>query len=89
MLAMERIGLFYQVPAALEGRPICDFITSEYGVALLLDQHVNRRGDVITTLVEALTYSRNRQEKEIRPSGRVTMRPLTSLVISNVVRKQI
>jgi hypothetical protein len=53
--AMSRIGLFYETPqAALFGRRVCDFVTSEYGVALLLDEHVNRPAHVPSTLAEAI-----------------------------------
>ena len=38
----------------LRGRQVADYVTSEYGVALLLDQHVNRPGHVPGTLGDAL-----------------------------------
>ena len=45
--AMSRLDTFYRHPGQqILGRPIADYITSQYGVALLLDQHVNRPGHV-------------------------------------------
>jgi hypothetical protein len=51
-LAVSRIGLFYDSEVA--GRPIRQWMTSELGVALLLDEHVNRPSHVHTTLGTAL-----------------------------------
>jgi hypothetical protein len=54
--AMSRIETFYRIPRQqLGGRGINAFVTSEYGVALVLDQHVNRPGHVPATLVTALS----------------------------------
>jgi hypothetical protein len=54
-LAMGRIDVFYAKPSdLLKGKSIKDFITSEYGVALLLDQHVNRPGHVPKTVAGAI-----------------------------------
>ena len=54
--AMDRIQVFYDSPRhRIEGRPVSAYLSSEYGVALLLDQHVNRPGHVPKTLAEALT----------------------------------
>jgi len=36
------------------GKPVADYVTSEAGVALLLDQHVNRPGHVPKTLAAAV-----------------------------------
>jgi hypothetical protein len=53
--AMARIDVFYRVAkSALGGRAVSDFVTSEVGVAHLLDQHVNRPGHVPKTLVAAI-----------------------------------
>lgn len=53
--AMDRITIFYSSPRhQINERPVADYVTSEYGVALLLDQHVNRPGHVPATLREAL-----------------------------------
>jgi hypothetical protein len=49
-----RLATFYpQSRAALGGRRIADLITSEYGVALVFDQHTNRPGHVEKTVAEA------------------------------------
>jgi hypothetical protein len=44
---MFRVETFYEksIPSR-KGKTISDFISSEYGVALLLDEHVNRPGHV-------------------------------------------
>lgn len=53
--ASGRVDLFYQSPQkGVRGRLISDYVTSEYGVALLLDQHVNRPGHVPKTLADAV-----------------------------------
>ena len=53
--AMSRLGTFYRHHGkGVLGRPIADYITSEYGVALLLDQHVNRPGHVPKILAEGV-----------------------------------
>ena len=45
--AVNRIKQFYFVKSSkLDGYALADLITSEYGVALLLDNHVNRPGHV-------------------------------------------
>lgn len=52
--AMARIATFYRAPrSALGNRRIADLVGSEYGVAQLLDQHVNRPGHVPATLIQA------------------------------------
>jgi hypothetical protein len=50
-LAMARIPVFHHLPIK-KGSPltVAQCVTSEYGVALLLDQHVNRPGHVPGTL---------------------------------------
>jgi len=53
--AIARIDVFYKTPrTALQGKSVADFVSSEFGVALLLDQHVNRPGHVPKTLVKAI-----------------------------------
>lgn len=54
--AMERVDLFFRCPACLiNTRFVGDYVSSEYGVALLLDQHVNRPGHVPGTLARAVS----------------------------------
>ena len=54
--AMGRINVFYRSPRhPINGRPIADYVTSECGVALLLDQDVNRPGHVPGTLAKAVS----------------------------------
>jgi len=49
--AMDRVAIFYRSSRhQIAGRPIADYVSSEAGVALLLDQHVNRPGHVPKTL---------------------------------------
>ena len=56
--AINRINQFYFVNSSkLEGYALSDLITSEYGVALLLDNHVNRPGYVRGCVAEALERS--------------------------------
>ncbi len=56
--AVNRIKQFYFVNSSkLDGYSLADLITSEYGVALLLDNHVNRPGYVHSCLAEALARS--------------------------------
>lgn len=53
--AMSRIGVFYRNPGKRIGeRFVAAYVTSEYGAALLLDQHVNRPGHVPRTLAQAV-----------------------------------
>jgi hypothetical protein len=53
--AMDRIQIFYRSPKHLiNDQVIADYVTSECGVALLLDQHVNRPGHVPKTLAQAV-----------------------------------
>lgn len=54
-VAIDRIPIFYEAPIAkFGGRPLSDFVTSEEGVAHLLDQHVNRPGHVPNTIIAAI-----------------------------------
>ena len=54
--ASDRIDLFYRSPRHMIGsRFIADYVTSEFGVALILDQHVNRPGNVPATIASAVT----------------------------------
>ena len=56
--AVNRINQFYFAKSSqLEGFALADLITSEYGVALLLDNHVNRPGYVRGCVAEALDRS--------------------------------
>ena len=53
--AISRVDLFYRDDKHKIGsRFIADYVTSEYGVALLLDQHVNRPGNVPATIAKAV-----------------------------------
>ncbi len=53
--AINRIGVFYRQANRMIGDfYIADYISSEYGVALLLDQHVNRPGHVPKILAQAV-----------------------------------
>lgn len=53
--AISRIDRFYfRRQERLGGRPLSEIITSEYGVALLLDNHVNRPGYVVRCVEQAL-----------------------------------
>lgn len=61
--AMSRLGTFYRHSGKqILGRPIADYITSQFGVALLLDQHVNRPGHVPKVLAKGI-------DKFIREGG--------------------
>ncbi len=56
--AVNRINQFYFVKSSqLDGYALADLITSEYGVALLLDNHINRPGYVRGCLAAALERS--------------------------------
>jgi len=56
--AINRINQFYFARSSqLDGYALADLITSEYGVALLLDNHVNRPGYVRSCVAEALNRS--------------------------------
>jgi len=53
--AMDRVSIFYRSSKhAINGHLIADYVKSEVGVALLLDQHVNRPGHVPRTLAAAV-----------------------------------
>ena len=52
---VARRAAFYQTDnRRVRDKYVCDYITSEYGVAQLLDQHVNRPAHVPLTLSLAL-----------------------------------
>ena len=51
-LAVDRIASFSD--RALHGHRLCDWLSSELGMAMILDQHVNRPGHVPDTLNAAL-----------------------------------
>jgi hypothetical protein len=52
---MSSLDLFYRNSRRkIRDRFVADYVSSEYGVALLLDQHVNRPGHVPGTLAEAV-----------------------------------
>jgi len=56
--AVNRIQQFYYANSSkLNGYPLAELITSEYGMALLLDNHVNRPGYVYGCVAEALDRS--------------------------------
>ena len=55
-LATERIGRFAGL--GLGGHRIADWLSSELGIALVLDEHVNRPGHVPKTLTDALAQAR-------------------------------
>jgi hypothetical protein len=52
-LAADRVSRLAEI--VCDGRPLTAWLTSECGVALLLDEHVNRPGAVATTLQTALS----------------------------------
>jgi uncharacterized protein YraI len=53
--ALSRIDCFLKVDnRRIRGRYIGDYVTSEYGIAQLLDQHVNRPAHVLTTVRQAV-----------------------------------
>ena len=53
--AASRIDLFYRDAShKIKNQFIADFVSSEFGVALILDQHVNRPGNVPGTLAGAV-----------------------------------
>ncbi|MDQ1350615.1 MAG: binding 1 protein [Acidobacteriota bacterium] len=57
--ALSRIGTFYKSESYKpNGYYISDLVTSEYGVALVLDNHVNRPGYVAPCLAQAMKQAR-------------------------------
>jgi len=65
--AVNRIKQFYYVNSSkLNGYSLADLITSEYGVALLLDNHVNRPGYVYGSMAAALDRSNLSAEELFR-----------------------
>lgn len=56
--AASRLDTFYRHPSyRVEGHYIAELVNSEYGVALLFDQHVNRPGYLTGSLATALRRS--------------------------------
>jgi peptidoglycan hydrolase-like protein with peptidoglycan-binding domain len=54
--AQARLSIFYRNPSQrVDGRIVADYVSSEVGVALLFDQHVNRPGHVLSTLTQAVS----------------------------------
>lgn len=67
--AVNRINQFYFTGSTkLKGHALADLITSEYGVALLLDNHVNRPGYVHSCVAAALERS-NLTAEELARGG--------------------
>ena len=67
--AVNRIKQFFYVNSSkLNGYSLADLITSEYGVALLLDNHVNRPGYVYGSMAAALDRS-NLSAEELSRGG--------------------
>ncbi|MEJ2284063.1 MAG: LysM domain-containing protein [Desulfobacterales bacterium] len=67
--AVNRIQQFYYASSSkLDGYSLADLITSEYGMALLLDNHVNRPGYVYGCVAEALNRS-NLSAEELSRGG--------------------
>jgi hypothetical protein len=65
--AINRINQFYFVKSSkLDGYALVDLITSEYGVALLLDNHVNRPGYLRGCVAAALERSNLTAEEMAR-----------------------
>ena len=53
--ALSRLATFYRSKRVkVAGQPISELVTSEFGVALLLDNHVNRPGYVVPCLEAAI-----------------------------------
>jgi LysM repeat protein len=56
--AISRLDRFYFSPSqSLQGLALSQLLSSEYAVALLLDQHVNRPGHVIGCVADAIARS--------------------------------
>jgi peptidoglycan hydrolase-like protein with peptidoglycan-binding domain len=56
--ALSRLTTFYRSKRVkVNGHPVSDLVTSEYGVALILDNHVNRPGYVIPCLKAAMEHT--------------------------------
>ena len=65
--AVKRIDQFYFVNSTrLDGYALADLISSEYGMALLLDNHVNRPGYVRACVAQALARSHLTAEEMTR-----------------------
>ena len=89
--AIGRADIFYRDGKNKIGdRFIGDYVTSEFGVALLLDQHVNRPGHVPTTIAKAVAQMAggdpagwsDGQEKQLLDIY-LTLRAQTSMTDSN------
>lgn len=52
--AISRLRFFYWVANKVQKKSISELINSEYGVALLLDQHINRPGYLVPCLEKAI-----------------------------------
>ncbi len=53
--AFSRIGTFYRSPSyQINGHDVADIVTSEYGIALVLDNHVNRPAYIKSCLTKAM-----------------------------------
>ena len=65
--AINRINQFYFVKSSkLDGYALADLVTSEYGIALLLDNHVNRPGYLRGCVAAALERSNLTAEEMTR-----------------------
>jgi hypothetical protein len=65
--AANRLSHFYYIKSSkLNGYSLADLISSEFGVALLLDNHVNRPGYVHGCMAEALIRSNLSAEELLR-----------------------
>ncbi len=68
--AAGRVDLFYRSDRKqIRKRHVADYVTSEYGVALLLDQHVNRPGHVPRTMGEAVDRFIQERDGSDDPAG--------------------
>ena len=77
--AASRIDLFYRDGShKVRGLFVADFVSSEFGVALLLDQHVNRPGHVPKTLAAAV-------DQFIASSGKINPATWTDQDEANVL----
>ena len=53
--AFSRIGTFHRSPShRINGHDVADIVTSEYGIALVLDNHVNRPAYIAPCLTKAM-----------------------------------
>ena len=64
-LAADRIGVFYNNSNfRVKDRKLSDYVTSEVGVALVFDQHVNRPGHVKRCWRKRLIWQRRRVSRQ-------------------------